>query len=151
MTWKGRQWWGLMPLAMGVMAWSLLGCTGGTKRVDPDALTEAEVGTGLSSQDFRSVCEQMARSIVQLPQVQQASTPPKMVVAEVQNETDDPLIRADNFTHKIRTRLIEGAAGKIVFIDRDERMTEQVKQENRDEEDSYFEALSRMKTSSINP
>lgn len=114
--------------------YSFAGCTGGTKRVDPDALTEAEVGTGLSSQDFRSVCERMARSIVQLPQVQQASSPPKVVVTEVQNETDDPLLRADNFTHKIRARLIEDAAGKILFLDREDSMTEKVRQENREKE-----------------
>src|SRR3972149_953235 len=84
----------LNPLLWGVVATvGLFGCAGETKRVDPDALTEAEVGTGLSSQDFRSVCERMARSIVQLPQVQNASVPPKVVLTEVQNETDDPLIR----------------------------------------------------------
>lgn len=136
MTWSLMRRWGVGPLVMGLLAgWtSLAGCTGETKRVDPDALTEAEVGTGLSSQDFRSVCERMARSIVQLPQIQQASAPPKVVVTEVENETDDPLLRADNFTHKIRTRLIEDAGGKIVFIDRDDSMTEKVKQENRDKE-----------------
>jgi len=135
MTWKVKRGRGFVPLAMGALVgWCLAGCAGETKRVDLDALTEAEVGTGLSSQDFRSVCERMARSIVQLPQIQNATTPPKVVIAEVQNETDDPLLRADNFTHRIRTRLIEHAAGKIVFLDRDDTMTERVKQENREKE-----------------
>jgi len=59
---------------------------------------------------------------------------PKVVLADVQNETDDPLLRADNFTHKIRTRLIASCEGKIVFLDRDDGMTEKIKAENRDKE-----------------
>jgi uncharacterized protein (TIGR02722 family) len=106
----------------------IAGCTGHTKRIDPDALTEEEVGTGLTSQDFRSVCERMARSLVRIPHVQQASTPPKIALVDVVNNTND-YIDADEFTHKIRTLLIKYAEGRAIFLDR--ALTDKIEQENR--------------------
>ncbi|HUU83593.1 MAG TPA: penicillin-binding protein activator LpoB [Phycisphaerae bacterium] len=105
------------------------GCTGQTKRLDPDALSEQEVGTGLTSQDFRSVCERMARSLVRIPQIQQASTPPKIVLYPVENHTND-YIEADEFTHKIRTLLIKHSEGKALFLDRN--LVSAIKQEQRE-------------------
>ena len=49
---------------------TLLGCTGHTKRVDPDALSEQEVGAGLTSQDFRSVCQRMAPGFAEMMRVE---------------------------------------------------------------------------------
>ena len=119
-----------------VAGWGIVtaGCAGKTKRIDPDSLAEVEVGTGLTSQDFRSVCQRMARSLVQLDQIQKASTPPRIVVTEMQNETDDPLLRPENFTRKIRTELVKHAESKMLFVDRDDNMVEKVKQENRDKD-----------------
>jgi len=107
------------------------GCTGQTKRVDVDSGDPDELGTGLNSQDFRSVCERMARSLVRLPQIQNASTPPKVAVLDVTNNSND-LIDAREFALKIRTLLIKNAEGKIIFLDRD--ITEEVKEENREKE-----------------
>lgn len=105
------------------------GCTGSTKRLDPDALSEQEVGTGLTSQDFRSVCERMARSLVRIPQIQQASTPPKIALYPVENHTND-YIEADEFTYKMRTLLIKHGGGKALFLDRE--LVSAIKQEQRD-------------------
>ena len=105
------------------------GCTGETKRIDPDALSEEEVGTGLTSQDFRSVCERMARSMVRVPQIQNSSTPPKIALTDVVNNTND-YIDGDEFTHKMRTLLIKNAEGRAVFLDR--ALTDQIEKENRD-------------------
>jgi PBP1b-binding outer membrane lipoprotein LpoB len=105
------------------------GCTGRTKRLDPDALSEQEVGTGLTSQDFRSVCERMARSLVRIPQIQQASTPPKIALYPVENDTND-YIEADEFTHKMRTLLIKHSEGRALFLDRE--LEAAIKKEQRD-------------------
>lgn len=105
------------------------GCTGKTKRLDPDALSEEEVGTGLTSQDFRSVCERMARSMVQIEQIQNSSSPPKIALVEVVNNTND-YIDGDEFTHKMRTLLLKHCGGKAVFLDRE--LTDQIKAEQRE-------------------
>ncbi|UCC96668.1 MAG: hypothetical protein JSW66_12575, partial [Phycisphaerales bacterium] len=107
------------------------GCTGDTKRLHPDALAEEEVGTGLTSQDFRSVCERMARSLIRIPQIQQASTSPKVALEPVVNNTND-YIDADAFTHKMRTVLIKHSEGKITFLDR--ALKDVIIQENREKE-----------------
>ncbi len=57
---------------------AMIGCTGETKRMDPDQMSETELGTGITSQDFRSIAGRMARSLVTLPQIQSATTPPKV-------------------------------------------------------------------------
>ena len=110
--------------------WTVIGagCTGQTKRLDPDALAEQEVGTGLTSQDFRSVCERMARSLIRIPQIQQASTPPKVALEPVVNNTND-YIDGDEFTHKMRTLLVKNCGGKAVFLDRE--LTAEIEREQR--------------------
>ena len=121
--------WGMLfVLCAGLVATSVA-CTGKTKRLDPDALSEEEVGTGLTSQDFRSVCERMARSLVRMPQIQNASTPPKVTLVEVVNNTND-YIDGDEFAHKVRTLLIKHCGGRVVFIDR--ALTDQIEKEQRD-------------------
>ncbi|MFH0980854.1 MAG: hypothetical protein V2A79_04875 [Planctomycetota bacterium] len=121
--------WTLPVAFCGAIAILAAGCTGKTKRVDPDALTEEEVGTGLTSQDFRSVCERMARSLVRIPQFQNSSTPPKVALTEVVNNTND-YIDGDEFTHKMRTLLIKHCEGRVTFLDR--ALTDQIEKENRD-------------------
>ncbi|HOB73540.1 MAG TPA: hypothetical protein PKG54_03345 [Phycisphaerae bacterium] len=132
MNWNKWYRW-LVPIGGMLAIAAMVGCTGETKRVDPDSLSDQEVGTGLSSQDFRSVCERMARSLVQIRPIQNASTPPKVALHDVQNETDD-YIKENEFTHKIRTILIKHAEGKIVFLDREESVDEASKRETRDKE-----------------
>ncbi|MCX5669718.1 MAG: hypothetical protein NTU94_00135 [Planctomycetota bacterium] len=95
----------------------LAGCTGETKRIGPDELSEIEIGTGLTSQDFRSVCQRMSRSLVQLPQIQKATTPPKVALAPMQNNSN-AYIDENAFLAKMRKELIRNAEGRIVFLDR---------------------------------
>jgi PBP1b-binding outer membrane lipoprotein LpoB len=124
----GRRW--LLICAAGLTVAAGSGCsTSETKRVDPDALTEMETGTGLSSQDFRSICERMARSLITRPEIQNASTPPKVALYRVQNNSND-YIEGDAFTRKMRTLLSKHCEGKIVFIDRE--LTEAIEKEQRD-------------------
>jgi len=95
----------------------LAGCTGETTRIGPDELSEIEVGTGLTSQDFRSICQRMARSMVQLAQIQNATTPPKVALAPMQNNSN-AYINENAFLDKMRKELIRNAEGRIVFLDR---------------------------------
>jgi len=107
----------------------MLGCTGETKRMDPDQMSEIEFGTGITSQDFRSISQRMARSLVQLPQIQNATTPPKIAFSQVINNSND-YIDGDAFLRKMRTELIKNAEGRLVFLDR--AIIDQIERENRD-------------------
>jgi PBP1b-binding outer membrane lipoprotein LpoB len=107
----------------------LLGCTGRTKRVDPDALSDNEVGTGLTSQDFRSVCQRMARSLMNVAEIQNAAEPPMVAIAPVANDSND-YIDGTEFARKMRTELIKHAEGRVRFLDRE--LTRRIDDENRD-------------------
>ncbi len=120
---------GLVLLA--ALAGLTVGCTGRTKRLAPDELSDIEIGTSLSSQDFRSVCQRMARSLIQLEQIQNATTPPKVAFAEVTNNSNE-YVDGDAFLNKMRTQLIKNARGKIVFLDR--TLISAIEKENRDKD-----------------
>jgi len=116
-------------MALAMVLCAAIGCTGETKRLSPDELSDLEVGTGLTSQDFRSVSQRMARSLITLAQIQDATTPPKMAFVSVSNQSNE-FINADAFLGKMRTELIKNSGGKIVFLDR--QVIEQIERENRD-------------------
>lgn len=107
----------------------IAGCTGQTKRLAPDELSDIEMGTGITSQDFRSIAQRMARSMVTLPQIQNATTPPKVAFVSVENKSSE-YIDADAFLNKMRTQMIKHAAGRIVFLDR--AIIDAIEKENRD-------------------
>jgi PBP1b-binding outer membrane lipoprotein LpoB len=121
-----------MVVTLGLIALGALlsrGCTGETKRMDPDQMSDIEYGTGLTSQDFRSISQRMARSLVQLQQIQNATTPPKIAFSQVINNSND-YIDGDAFLRKMRTELIKNAEGRLVFLDR--AIIDEVERENRD-------------------
>lgn len=95
-------------------------------RIDSTILT---LGAGLTSQDFRSIAQRMARSMIVLPQIQNAQTPPKVAFVTVANNSDD-YIEGNSFLRKMRTELIKNCEGKIVFLDRE--IISNVDSENRD-------------------
>jgi PBP1b-binding outer membrane lipoprotein LpoB len=104
------------------------GCTGSTKRIDPDRLSDKEVGTGLTSQDFRSVCQRMARSLTAIQEIQNANSPPTVAIEPVVNRSSE-LIDGTEFARKIRTEMIKHAEGRVQFVDRE--LTKAVEEENR--------------------
>jgi penicillin-binding protein activator len=107
----------------------LAGCAGETKRMDLDENSEMEKGAGITSQDYRSVAQRMARSVIGLAQIQGATTPPKVAFVNVVNNSDD-YIDGNSFLRKMRTELIKNAEGKVVFLDRE--IISSVDSENRD-------------------
>lgn len=121
----GRFWLALVLPALLLVA---AGCTGSTKRIDPDRLSDQEVGTGLTSQDFRSVCQRMARSLVAIAEIQNATSPPTVAIEPVVNRSSE-LIDGTEFARKIRTEMIRHAESRVLFVDRE--LTKSIDAENR--------------------
>jgi PBP1b-binding outer membrane lipoprotein LpoB len=74
-------------------------------------------GTGIESQDLVHVTDKMARSIVGIPQIANAATPPTIVLQPVDNQTRFP-INKDIFLTRIRAQLNSQARGKVLFLAR---------------------------------
>jgi uncharacterized protein (TIGR02722 family) len=112
---------------------SMLGAcsTGVSQRVDLDAELVGDT-QATSVQDYRTVADQMARSLIQLPLIHKAQSPPTIAFIEVKNRTNR-IIDTEGFQEKIRTLLIKNCMGRIYFLDRaaidailEERKMEQV-------------------------
>ncbi len=74
-------------------------------------------GTGIESQDLVNVADKMARSIVGIPQIANAATPPTVVLLPVDNQTRFP-INKDIFLSRIQFQLMSEAQGKVSFLAR---------------------------------
>lgn len=85
-------------------------------------------GTGVESQDLVAVTDKMARSILGIPQIANATTPPIIVLDPVENKTRFP-INKDIFLSRIRGDLIKKSGGKVTFLAR-ERMAALEKERN---------------------
>jgi len=79
-------------------------------------------GTGIESQDLVAVTDKMARSILTIPQITNATTAPYVVLDPVNNETRFP-INKDMFLTRIRTSLNSKCRGKVLFLARDRMAT----------------------------
>jgi penicillin-binding protein activator len=76
-------------------------------------------GTGVESQDLVHVTDKMARSILGIPQIANAPAPPTVVLMPVDNQTRFP-INKDIFLTRIRGQLNSKAAGKVMFLARNQ-------------------------------
>ena len=85
-------------------------------------------GTGVESQDLVAVTDKMARSVLGIPQIANAATPPIVVLDPVNNETRF-LINKDIFLTRIRSELNSKCRGKVTFLARD-RMAALEKERN---------------------
>lgn len=74
-------------------------------------------GTGVESQDMVAVTDKMARSIVGIPRIARAQTPPNIVLEPVVNNTRFP-INKDIFLNRLRVMLNSKATGQVNFLDR---------------------------------
>ncbi len=89
-------------------------------------------GTGVESQDLVMVADKMSRSILGIPQIANATTPPSIVINPVDNQTRFP-INKDIFLTRIRAQLNSKAQGRVVFLAR-HQMEELEKERNRKRE-----------------
>jgi PBP1b-binding outer membrane lipoprotein LpoB len=79
-------------------------------------------GTGVESQDLVMVADKMSRSILSIPQIANAATPPTIVLDPVDNQTRFP-INKEIFLTSIRKNLNSKAHGKIMFLARSQMAT----------------------------
>ncbi len=74
-------------------------------------------GTGIEATDVRTVARKMAVSILDVPEIMNASGMPRIVLLPVENSTRF-IINKDIFTKKIRIELNKNATGKVRFLAR---------------------------------
>jgi hypothetical protein len=115
----------LAGLAVGAAFLSGCATTAGVQNPSGVPVTELRpdergtvAGTGIESQDMVAVTDKMARSILAIPQIARAQTPPSIVLDPVVNNTRFP-INKDIFLTRLRTQLNSKALGQVSFLDRE--------------------------------
>jgi len=117
----------LLTLAAAATGTILTGCSTTRGVRNPSGVAVQEMGadergfvagTGIESQDLVAVTDRMARSILAIPQIARAQTPPRVVLEPVVNNTRFP-INKDIFLTRLRTQLNSKAAGQLSFLDRE--------------------------------
>lgn len=103
-------------LCVSVFMSGLVGCVGSTTRVEVGRELVSDP-TAVSVQDFETIAQKMARGMVAIGQVQNASQPPTIAFLSVENRSND-FIDKKAFLEKMRTLLIRNANGKMIFLDR---------------------------------
>jgi len=111
-----------------VAALALCGCAQPDAERVPPGTDVVRDPTAMSIQDFQSIAQVMARSLVQLPQIQNAAEPPTIIFSEVENRSTD-YIDKKAFLERIRTLLVKNGQGKLLFLDRDK--LEELREEQR--------------------
>lgn len=101
------------------LLFAMFGCYSSRKsvRMSPDA-DDSLGGTGIDSADVRTVAQKMARSLLGVPQIAEAPTPPRVALLPVKNRTRFR-IDSDILTTKIRDEIMMHTRGKMVFLARD--------------------------------
>lgn len=89
----------------------------GVKYVNPGAQGGA-AGTGIESQDIGAASQKAATSILALPQIAKAETPPTILITPVTNRSASP-IDTDLYTVKLRGILMQYSSDKVRFLARD--------------------------------
>ncbi len=79
-------------------------------------------GLGMESQDLVTVTDRMAREILGIPEIAQATRIPRVILQPVRNETRFP-INKEIFLARIRGRLNTQARNKVRFLARDSMPT----------------------------
>lgn len=117
----------LLPAAsLSLIAAALIsGCASGVQNPKGIAVTQMNAdergfvaGTGVESQDLVAVTDKMSRSILGIPQIATAATPPRVVIEPVINESRFA-INKDIFLTRIRTQLNSKAQNKVTFLARE--------------------------------
>lgn len=99
------------------------------RRVDPDA-PDAVGGTGLQSQDIRTMADRMARDIQAKGVLTSAPPGTKITfhITELRNESADTLNKSI-ILMKLRTELSKGLGGRVTIVDRSAEGLDAVKRE----------------------
>ena len=116
-----------VPICGAAMVLLVAGCaSSGVKNPSGIAVTHMNAdeqgfvaGTGVESQDLVMVTDKMSRSILAIPQIANAATPPTIVLERVDNQSRFP-INSDIFLTRIRAQLNSKALGKVMFLARNQ-------------------------------
>lgn len=92
-------------------------------------------GTGIEATDIRTVARKMAISILEVPEIADASGVPRIALLPVKNSTRF-IINQDIFTKKIRLELSKHATGRVRFLARER--VEDVLKEREAKRDGLF-------------
>lgn len=114
---------------LGVMGVGLLACSGGprgrvalpgqqTQRRTIEALPPEIYADTVTVQDFRRVCDALARDLVTQPFITRSGKPPVITIRKLANKTS-VLIDEGIFQETIRVQLMEHSRGAILFRDDD--------------------------------
>lgn len=87
--------------------------------MDPSRPGTPLAGTGPESQDVLIVADQMMRSLLGTPVIANASRPPTIALIELKNKSRFA-INSDIFLRKLRATLNSKAAGRMIFLDREQ-------------------------------
>jgi uncharacterized protein (TIGR02722 family) len=114
---------GLLLVGLAVL---LVGCTGTVTRrpVDDEMIKTANA----TEVDERSMCQKMARELIDLPIIANAKSPPTIAFLEISNRTTQA-VDSYNLLSSIRIKLLQYGGGKFVFLDRER--SEKLQQERR--------------------
>jgi PBP1b-binding outer membrane lipoprotein LpoB len=116
----------LSSLSLGLTAVVIAGCASrgidrpngtGVVEMRPDEKGFVQ-GTGIESQDIVTVADKMARGIMGVPEIANATKVPRIVLLPVKNDTRFPFNK-DIFLDEIMALLNERSAGKVRFLARD--------------------------------
>jgi hypothetical protein len=89
----------------------------GVRYVDPNAPGKV-AGTGIESQDVSAAAQKAAQSILALPRIAQAPTPPRVIITPVTNRSATP-VDTELYTMKLRGILMQYGDQKVQFLARD--------------------------------
>lgn len=87
------------------------------KYVNPGA-QGGVAGTGIESQDIGAAAQKAAASILALPQIANAPTPPTVLITPVTNRSASP-VDTELYTVKLRGILMQYGTSKVRFLARD--------------------------------
>jgi PBP1b-binding outer membrane lipoprotein LpoB len=86
--------------------------------MDPSRPGTPLAGTGPESQDVLVIADKMMRSLLGTPAIANASRPPTIALIELKNKSRFA-VNTDIFLRKLRVTLNSKAAGRMLFLDRE--------------------------------
>ncbi|MBF0178685.1 MAG: penicillin-binding protein activator LpoB [Magnetococcales bacterium] len=89
-----------------------------TKYIDPST-TGPLAGVGIESQDIIAMTDKMVRSMLDIPQIAQTKSAPRIVLdpAEFQNESSQA-INKNHILERLKVDLNRSAKGRLIFVPR---------------------------------
>lgn len=115
--------------------WLRVACVGlalsGVVGCNAPAKKSIEQPVTITWEQIEGASQAMARDLIRIPPIQNASKPPTMSFVGVVDNTEDGFIGSskDMFLRRIRTILMRNTAGKVTFVDARRDVVKQIQQE----------------------